>query len=129
MAEISEGRWRQLETGVQKVRGQEIEIGTKPATVAAVARVVNWDVDDALQTAGFDVDDLERVTVAEDQEPPWQEWRELSPRQREAVRELLRSMVEPAPAVPPAGQVEVARSQKGSDVEVVRGGDSRELRR
>lgn len=53
-AGISEGRWRQLESGVQKIGGREIPIKTRPATAAAVAKVVGWEVDDAVRTAGFD---------------------------------------------------------------------------
>lgn len=55
---ISDGRWYQLESGVQKIRGQQIPIGTTPSTVVAAARAVDWDVDAALTTAGFDAADL-----------------------------------------------------------------------
>jgi hypothetical protein len=50
---ISAGRWPQLETGWQKNKGARIPIGTTPATVAAAARAVDWDINDALQLAGF----------------------------------------------------------------------------
>lgn len=58
---VSAGRWKQLETGWQKNKGVLIPIGTTPATVAAVARVVNWDIADALQLAGFSADDAPRA--------------------------------------------------------------------
>lgn len=51
---ISDGRWYQLESGVQKIRGQQIPIGTTPTTVAAAAKAVDWDVAEALALAGFD---------------------------------------------------------------------------
>ncbi|WP_198344337.1 helix-turn-helix domain-containing protein [Mycobacterium dioxanotrophicus] len=50
---VSAGRWAQLETGWQINKGTLIPIGTTAATVAAAARAVQWDVDDALQIAGF----------------------------------------------------------------------------
>jgi hypothetical protein len=59
--QVSDGRWYQLESGVQKIRGQEIPIGTTPSTVAAAARAVDWNVSEALKVAGFD----EREATAE----------------------------------------------------------------
>lgn len=56
---ISAGRWYQLESGIQKARGQEIPIGTTPATVAAAAKAVDWDVNEALTVAGFDPRDYQ----------------------------------------------------------------------
>lgn len=55
--DISDGRWYQLESGVQKIRGQEIPIGTTPATVAAAARALDWEIPEALAAAGFDTRD------------------------------------------------------------------------
>lgn len=52
---VSSGRWYQLESGVQKTKGQEVSIGTTPETVVAAALAVGWDVDEALQTAGMTV--------------------------------------------------------------------------
>jgi hypothetical protein len=57
--QVSDGRWYQLESGYQQIKGQHIPIGTKPATVAAVAQAVNWDVSEALRTAGFDPRDYQ----------------------------------------------------------------------
>lgn len=62
---VSAGRWKQLETGWQKNKEVLIPIGTTPATVAAVARVVNWDVADALQLAGFSPDEAPRMPATE----------------------------------------------------------------
>lgn len=55
---ISDGRWYQLESGVQKIQGQQIPIHTTPATVRAAAQAVGWDINDALAKAGFDPIDL-----------------------------------------------------------------------
>jgi hypothetical protein len=63
--EVSDGRWYQLESGVQKIRGQEIPIGTTPATVAAAAKAVDWDITDALTVAGFDPRDYAQTTTTE----------------------------------------------------------------
>lgn len=63
--EVSDGRWYQLESGVQKIRGQEISIGTTPATVAAAAKAVDWPIADALAIAGFDARDYTEPTSAE----------------------------------------------------------------
>lgn len=51
---VSSGRWYQLESGVQKIKGQEIPVGTTPATVAAAAIAVDLDINEALTLAGFD---------------------------------------------------------------------------
>lgn len=51
---ISSGRWYQLESGVQKVKGQEIPIGTTPETVFAAALAIDWDTRDAFDAAGMD---------------------------------------------------------------------------
>ena len=56
---ISSGRWYQLESGYQRMRGHDIEIGTTPATVIAAAKAVDWDVEEALTTAGFKADEYE----------------------------------------------------------------------
>lgn len=50
---VSSGRWYQLESGVQKTKGQEVPIGTTPETVIAAALSVAWDVDEALRIAGM----------------------------------------------------------------------------
>ena len=50
---VSSGRWYQLESGVQKTKGQEVPIGTTPETVIAAALAVGWDVDEALRIAGM----------------------------------------------------------------------------
>lgn len=50
---VSSGRWYQLESGVQKAKGQEVPIGTTPETVIAAALAVGWDVDEALRVAGL----------------------------------------------------------------------------
>lgn len=63
--DISDGRWYQLESGVQKIRGQEIPIGTTPTTVAAVARALDWNVADALAAAGFDARDYREPSGSE----------------------------------------------------------------
>lgn len=62
---ISDGRWYQLETGVQKLRGQSIAIGTTPKTIAAAARAVDWDVREALELAGFDPRDFQEPESSE----------------------------------------------------------------
>jgi hypothetical protein len=51
---VSDGRWYQLESGFQRVQGNDIPISTTPPTVAAAAAAVGWDITDALRTAGFD---------------------------------------------------------------------------
>lgn len=55
---ISSGRWYQLESGYQKAGGHSIPVGTTPATVAAAASAIGWNVEEALATAGFDPVDL-----------------------------------------------------------------------
>lgn len=51
---VSSGRWYQLESGWQKNKGVFIPVGTTAASIAAAARAVQWDVDEALTIAGFD---------------------------------------------------------------------------
>jgi hypothetical protein len=55
---VSDGRWYQLEKGYQQLAGQRIPIGTTPATVVAVAKAIEWDVNEALGVAGFDPIDV-----------------------------------------------------------------------
>ena len=55
---VSDGRWYQLESGYQQIRGQHIPISTKPETIAAAAKAVDWDVNEALALAGFGTRDL-----------------------------------------------------------------------
>lgn len=52
-AGISEGRWRQVVTGVQKAAGRDLPVNPRHATVAAMARAVGVDPGQALQLAGF----------------------------------------------------------------------------
>jgi len=73
---ISSGRWYQLESGYQRMRGQDIPIGTTAATVIAAAKAVGWDVAEALQVAGFSADEYHH------QPPP-------GPLQRASDDELL----------------------------------------
>jgi hypothetical protein len=60
--QVSDGRWYQLESGYQKIRGQEITISTTAPTVAAVAKAVGWDIQEALRVAGFDPADYAAPT-------------------------------------------------------------------
>lgn len=57
LADISEGRWRQVVSGRQTSGGVAIPVNPKPSTVAAMARAVGADVATALGLAGFDPDD------------------------------------------------------------------------
>lgn len=52
-AHISEGRWRQVVTGVQRQGGLNIPVNPKAATVAAMARAVDADVRTVLAAAGL----------------------------------------------------------------------------
>lgn len=60
-AGISSGRWYQLVSGVQKIKGQEIPISTTASTVVAVAKAVDLDINEALKLAGFDRRDVDIV--------------------------------------------------------------------
>ena len=54
-ADISEGRWRQIVTGVQRMgKGNVIPTTTKPETLTAMARAVRADVHAVLTAAGFE---------------------------------------------------------------------------
>lgn len=53
-AKISEGRWRQVVTGVQRQGGVSVPVNPKAATVAAMARAVEADVAAVLEAAGLD---------------------------------------------------------------------------
>lgn len=55
---LSSGRWYQLESGYQKAGGHNIPVGTTPATLAAAATAINWDVEEAFAIAGFDPIDI-----------------------------------------------------------------------
>ncbi len=54
-ANISEGRWRQIVTGVQRMgKGNVIPTTTKPETLTAMARAVHADVRAVLVAGGFE---------------------------------------------------------------------------
>lgn len=50
---VSSGRWYQLESGVQKVKGRDVPIGTTAETVIAAALAVGWEPTEALKVAGL----------------------------------------------------------------------------
>lgn len=52
-ADISEGRWRQVVTGVQRQGGVSIPVNPKPSTLVAMARAVEADVDAVFDAAGL----------------------------------------------------------------------------
>jgi len=53
-AGISESRWRQLEAGVENIRGQTFAVKTTPETVANIAKAIRVDRTELLEAAGFD---------------------------------------------------------------------------
>ena len=94
LAGISEGRWRQLESGIQKLQGNEIPIKTKPRTVVAVAEVVQWDPAEALSLAFLPSDEALIAKESEQVDPvPTDLWRALTPDERSAFISLMRSVV------------------------------------
>jgi hypothetical protein len=110
--QVSDGRWYQLESGYQKIQGHSIPIGTTPATVAAAAQAVKWDVDDALRTAGFDPEDYQPPqdhTPLEDvsTEVLWEQFSEIS-------SELRRRVGGQAAGVPPSRTDERERKRNNS---------------
>lgn len=58
-AGISEGRWRQIVTGVQRQGGVSIPVNPKASTLAAMARSVEADVHEVLDAAGLPPIDTE----------------------------------------------------------------------
>jgi hypothetical protein len=53
---ISVGRWHQLEVGYQRVRGHDVPIATRPETIVAASKAVDWNPDEALRLLGYDPD-------------------------------------------------------------------------
>ncbi len=106
---ISSGRWYQLESGYQKAGGHDIPIGTTAATVAAAAKAVDWDVDDALRTAGFD---------SRDYTPPSES--ELSRYSDEELLDEIRERMKGARRGV-ADETESSASPEGDEVEEVLG--------
>lgn len=53
-AGISEARWRQVVTGLQNTRDRGTPSNPRAVTVAAMARAVDLDPDEALRVAGLD---------------------------------------------------------------------------
>lgn len=71
-AGISEGRWRQVVTGVQKAGpGKTIPVRYRANTVVAMARAVEVPVDQALHAAGFSEADIQRVLLNTPAGPDW----------------------------------------------------------
>ena len=94
-ASISEGKWRQLETGyVQAGRGNRIPAGSTPQTVAAAARAVRWSVPEALRLAGYEPDRYRHLDPAEtpvDERVPG--FAQLTDRQRDAIVGLVAAIL------------------------------------
>jgi hypothetical protein len=61
LAGISEGRWRQVVTGVQKVGGTQVPANPRPETVVRMARAVGVDLAAALDAAGMPRDWAEQL--------------------------------------------------------------------
>ena len=61
-ADISEGRWRQVELGFQRMAGGiEVPVHPRPETAAAMARAVGGDVAEALRLTGHDPDKYQHL--------------------------------------------------------------------
>jgi transcriptional regulator with XRE-family HTH domain len=58
-AGISEGRWRQVVTGIQKAGTVNVAVNPRANTVVAMARAVDVDPEAALVAAGFPPDALQ----------------------------------------------------------------------
>ncbi|WP_344677340.1 helix-turn-helix transcriptional regulator [Saccharopolyspora taberi] len=97
---ISEGRIRQLETGIQRVNRENVPARPSAPTVSRVAKALGWDVDDALTLAGLadaplvpragrpsrgDLDDKMTQQMQEI-------WRQITPEQRDAVLRVMQAM-------------------------------------
>lgn len=67
-AKISEGRWRQVVTGVQRQGGVSIPVNPKPSTLAAMARAVEANVAAVMAAAGFSDDDWTEPPTQQDRE-------------------------------------------------------------
>jgi hypothetical protein len=96
---ISGQRWRNVERGYE-VRGQvRIPANPSPDTVAAIARALNWEQDDALAVAGFG-----GVPVSDAAPDPWATveavWPKLTPPQRDAAALMLASIAHPRLPLP-----------------------------
>lgn len=64
IAGISEGRWRQVVTGIQKAgRGVEVPARPRRTTVIQMARAVGVPVNQALEAAGFEPEPVERLKM------------------------------------------------------------------
>jgi len=68
LAGISEGRWRQVVTGVQKAGGMEIPANPRRKTVIAMANAVRADIDEALRLAGFEPAPADTTRTADDRD-------------------------------------------------------------
>jgi transcriptional regulator with XRE-family HTH domain len=108
----SEGRWRQVVTGLQNTKDVNTPSNPKSSTVAAMARAVGVDVDEALRVAGLDAtpgagastpgDPIRRVMLSElpDEQKRrivqvlLQEQREAERRQRQRAEELIEAFRE-----------------------------------
>lgn len=99
---ITEGRIRQLETGIQRINRVDVPSRPTPVTVVRLATALGWDVDDALTLAGLANDPgtpHNRPTApAADDALTTQMlglWRQITPEQREALVQLLHTMKSP----------------------------------
>ncbi|MGW1675962.1 helix-turn-helix domain-containing protein [Saccharopolyspora sp. NPDC002376] len=96
---ISEGRIRQLETGIQRVNREDVPVRPTSTTVSRVAQALGWDVDDALNLAGLANDPgipRGRPSRADADDALTQQmeelWRQITPEQRDAVFRVMQAM-------------------------------------
>ncbi|MBH0778771.1 helix-turn-helix domain-containing protein [Nocardia bovistercoris] len=60
-AGISETRWRHLESGVERIRGEDFPVQTTPDTIARVASALRMNQAELLVEAGFAPDAVPEV--------------------------------------------------------------------
>ncbi|WP_173057086.1 helix-turn-helix domain-containing protein [Phytohabitans houttuyneae] len=71
-AGISEGRWRQVVTGVQKAGNVTVPVNPRASTVSAMAQAVGVDPALALRAAGFSDEDIHRFGSPTREPTAWQ---------------------------------------------------------
>jgi len=94
-AGISEGRWRQIVTGVQRMgKGNVIPTTSKPETLTAMARAVRADLHAVLTAAGFEAptEDLSAPVGAGVDPELLAEMADLNPVRVQRVKDFIRGI-------------------------------------
>jgi transcriptional regulator with XRE-family HTH domain len=109
-AQISEGRWRQVAKGAQRIGDQDIPVNPRRGTVISMARAVGVAENEALHAAGFDAAEHELLESFERPTP-----RQLKP-PADPIEALIQEIFDDA-RIPEDRKQELVRGLRRAEAE------------